>query len=236
MRAVYSILLFTSAVACAAPASDPTPEPPPGVLLELAPSVSVEVGRKCVLTATTTAKKVTWSVPPGADAMPLDGRRLAVWAPPGTYVFRAMVPNGDDVVATETVLTVTGPRPPPGPNPPEPIPPTPQPVTSFRVIFVYESGDTLPVGQAAVMDAKAVRDYLGANTTRDGNTAGWRRYDKDISLTNETPTFKALWEAVKTKLTVVPCVAIEVNGKVDILPFPATPAEAVALFRKYRGN
>ena len=108
---LLAVLLVSSA--CASP-----PEPiPPGTTLELGQPITVPVGKKCILTAETTAKKVTWITPPGADAMPLDGRRLAVWATPGTYTFTAMVPSGDDVISKEIVLTVTGAIPPPIPIP-----------------------------------------------------------------------------------------------------------------------
>lgn len=168
MRTWYASAVLL-ALAASTAAADP-PAPPPAASLEISGSLTVEVGKKCVLTAQTTAKKVTWLAPPGVDVMPLDGRRLACWAPPGSYVLRAMVPNGEDVVSAEVVLQVTGPRPPPVPPLPDPIIPDPiippAPAASFRVIFVYESGDTIPRELAAVMDAKIVRDYLTASTTR----------------------------------------------------------------------
>lgn len=136
------------------------------------------------------------------------------------------------------MLDVTGARPPPGPTPdpkpPEPKPP--EPVKSFRVLFVYESGDTLTAAQHSVMYGKTVSDYLNAKTTPDGKWAGWRRFDKDDEAANETASIKALWAAVKPQLTGLPCVVIEVNGKAEILPFPDSPAAALALFKKYGGD
>lgn len=93
---------------------DPTPTPV-GESLELSGPTTVEVGRQCVITAKTNAKKVTWKIPPGADVLALDGKRIAVWAAPGTYTFTGLIPSGDDVVSSEVVLVVTGPRPPPPP-------------------------------------------------------------------------------------------------------------------------
>lgn len=202
----------------------------------------VEVGRKIVVQAETTAKKVTWKVPAGCDSVPLDGKRLAVWALPGTYTFTAMVPNGDDVVAVDVVLTVTGPRPPPNPpgpvDPPTPVDPVTPPVVvkSFRVIFVKESGATLPAGQSSIPAAKAIRDYLAAKTTPEGGIQGWREYDPQSNVANEQPTMKALWAAVKPKITAVPCVVVEVNGKADIVPFPADAATALKLLKTYGGE
>jgi len=123
---------------------------------------------------------------------------------------------------------------PPEPKPPEPKPPVP--VTSFRVIFVYESAKTLTSAQISTMDAKIVRDYLTANTTPEGNYAGFRKYDKDMDSKGDTPTINAMWQATKPALTAVPCVAIEVNGKVDIVPLEATPAAQVEVFKKYKAG
>lgn len=121
-------------------------------------------------------------------------------------------------------------------NKPVPTPtPEPVPVKSFRVIFVKESGATLPSGQTAIPGAKEIRDYLAAKTTQEGNQPGWREYDPQQSTTNEQPTMKALWEAVKPKLLPAPCLVIEVNGKATVMPFPATVAEAVETLKKAGG-
>lgn len=103
-----------------APPKPAEPVEPPAVTLVADDDVTAELGHKAIVAVKTTAKKVTWRIPTGVDTVSLDGRRLAVWAPPGTYVFHAMVPNGDDVLDASVVLTVTGPRPPPGPGPVDP--------------------------------------------------------------------------------------------------------------------
>lgn len=142
------------------------------------------------------------------------------------------------VIRRTLVVSGEGPRPPPPvpPKPPEPLPPAPQPVVnSFRVIFVKESGSTLSAAQTAIPGAKAVRDYLFAKTTREDNVTGWREYDPQTDAKNEQPTMRALWEAVKPKITVVPCVVVEVNGKVEILPYPANVADALVLLKKAGG-
>lgn len=216
-------------------AADPVP---PATTLDLGQPVTVPVGKKCVLEATTSAKKVTWKVPAGCDAMPLDGKRLAVWANPGTYVFTAMVPSGEDVVSKELVLTVVGAQPPPIPPEPGPTPIPPGPVTSFRVIYVYETAAPLTPAMQKAMFADSVRTYLDAKTTGvAGVGKGYRRYDKDVDASQERDAnMKALWTAVKPKLTTIPCVVVEVNGKADILPFPADDVAALALFKKYAGG
>lgn len=106
-----------------APPKPAEPVEPPVVTLTADGDITAELGHKAIVAVKTTAKKVTWRIPAGVDTVSLDGRRLAVWAPPGTYVFHAMVPSGDDVIDADVVLTVTGPRPPPSPvDPPKPPP------------------------------------------------------------------------------------------------------------------
>lgn len=145
---------------------------------------------------------------------------------------------------TQTSIRITcntAPRPGPTPTPVTPVEPTPdppvppQPVTSFRVIFIKESGTTLDAAQTAIPGAKSVRDYLFAKTTREGGVTGWREYDPDVDASHEQPVMKAMWEAVKPKVTTVPCVAVEVNGKVEILPYPANVADALAMLKKAGG-
>lgn len=131
-----------------------------------------------------------------------------------------------------------GPIPPPKPpTPPDPpVPPVPVPVSSFRVIWVVESASTPPPGQNSVVNAKAVRDYLTRNTTPEDGWAGWRSCDPNSDLSKDQKAMAAMWAAVLPKVTVVPSVAIEINGKVDILNLPATPEAALALFTKYSGK
>ncbi len=110
------VLLALLLVAPAWATEPKQPDPLPASLtVNDSKPVTVEVGHKCVLTATTGAKKVTWKIPAGVETLAIDGKRLAVWATEGTYTFQAAVPNGDDVILAEIVLTVTGPRPPPAP-------------------------------------------------------------------------------------------------------------------------
>ncbi len=94
------------------------------------------------------------------------------------------------------------------PTPPAPVPPAPVPVSSFRVLFVYESADTIPAAQKNVIYGKSVENYLNANCT--GGVAGWRRRDKDAAGEAD-PTMAALWTAVKPKLTTMPAVVVTVK-------------------------
>lgn len=132
-----------------------------------------------------------------------------------------------------------GPIPPPKPKPPEPKPDPkpdpkpPAPVTSFRVFLIYESADTLTAAQRGVLFGKVVEDYLTANCT--GGKGGWRRRDKDAPGDGDAVT-AALWTAIKPALTTTPCVAVEVNGKVEIVPLESTPAKMVDVLKSYKGK
>jgi hypothetical protein len=142
----------------------------------------------------------------------------------------------DVIRRTVMVEAGDGPIPPPKPKPDPKPDPKPGPVTSFRVIFVYESADLLTLEQKAVIYAKPVAEYLNAHATREGNQPGWRALDKDAAGADLPANLKSLWAAVKPKLTAVPCWVVEVNGMADILPLPANPADAVAELKKYRGD
>jgi hypothetical protein len=145
-----------------------------------------------------------------------------------------------------SVTDGTTPNPPPDPWPePEPDPepdtkpqpePKPEPVKSFRVIFVKESGVTLPSAQNAIPGAKSLRNYLHTKTTPESVIAGWREYDPQQTTENELPGMAALWQAVKPQLLPAPCMVIEVNGKATVMPFPANATECLATLKKYGGE
>lgn len=135
------------------------------------------------------------------------------------------------VAGTPTPIVPVPPDVPPGPPNP-PIPPV-DPLKTFRVIFIYESADTITPDVRAVVYGKAVEDWMNANCT--GGKAGWRRRDKDAPGDTD-PTMSALWNAVKPAVTVTPSVAIERNGKVEIINIEATPAKMIETLTKYRGK
>ena len=144
-----------------------------------------------------------------------------------------------DVTRQTLTLTNKAPNPPPNPDdtdPDTPKPPKPpEPVTSFRVIFVKESGATLPVSQSSIPAAKVIRDYLKEVATPEGGLVGWREYDPDIIVDNEQPLMKELWLTVKPNITKIPCMVIEVNGNATVMPLPMTVEETLTVLKKYRG-
>jgi len=150
------------------------------------------------------------------------------------------VTEKSEIVTQILTISGEGPRPPPTPIPPTPIPPTPDPtptpVTSFRVIFVKESGATLSAEQSAIPGAKEIRDYLTAKTTKEGGVSGVREYDPDQNTENEQPIMRALWEQTKPKLKPAPCLVIEVNGVSTVMDFPINVAAALETLKQYGGK
>lgn len=190
-----------------------------------------------------------WSFPSNVTALDMGDTLKVTAAPKGectigvnvkTIDFDAKKVTSKFQSLTFLIGEVTPPAPPVPPTPPvppvPPPPPAPVPVKSFRVIFIYESSKTLPAAQTSTMYAKTVRDWLLANTTPEGGWAGYRYYDKDTDAAKESPTMKSLWDAVHPKITTVPCVAVEVNGVVEIIPLAANPAEMVSILQKYKGG
>jgi hypothetical protein len=88
----------------------------------------------------------------------------------------------------------------------------------------------------AIPGAKAIRDYLTAKTTPEGGLSGWREYDPQQNVANEQATMKALWSAVRPKITSVPAMVIEVNGNATVMPFPANASEALETLNKSGGQ
>lgn len=227
--AVVMLALFVSAAVYAAPptvTSVPAPVPPAWT------EFKASAGRQLILAVGDKAAKWTLA-DDGAQLTPDSAGKSAVFSAdkPGSY--KLLVTVGDET--TRVVVVVGGVVPVPDPKP-KPIDPVPVPVTSFRVIFVYESADTLTATQTGVLNSAALAEYLNANTTKEGGVAGWRRFDKDATAANDTPTIKALWTAVKPKITTVPCWVVEVNGKAEIIPFPASVADGLATLKKYNGG
>jgi len=153
----------------------------------------------------------------------------------GEYEIIGISPTWDADLSLTIGPTVPPPTPTP-PKPPTPPTPVPEPVTSFRVIFVKESGSTLPSEQNAITGAKAVRDYLTSKTTPEGGFAGWREYDPQQNVTNEQKTMKELWFATKSSVTAVPCLIIEVNGKATVVSYPKNVAEALKILKEQGGQ
>lgn len=153
--------------------------------------------------------------------------------PDGTFVegqFELLkVPKG--VIERHVIGDGTDPIPPPKPKPKPDDPPAPEPAKTFRVIFVHETSKPLTAAQNGVIYGKVVEEYLTKNAT--GGKAGWKR--RDPNTPSEPGVMGDLWTAAKAamKPTDPPCVVVEKNGNVEIIPVEATPEAMVAVFDKY---
>jgi hypothetical protein len=224
MRAAcLCLLLLASALGAAPP-------------VELPAEVAGAPGAFVTVRGKTDGKAVRFvALDPGLNVFPAelltDRKATVVTATkPGRYRLLAYSSVKDDPTDPAIVVVVIGevkpdPNPDPKPvDPPKPDPKPADPLTSFRVILVSETGTPLTQAQFGVMYAKKVSDWLDANTTPDG----WRRYDKDARTDGDRPPLNALWAAAKPKVSAVPCVAVERNGKVEVIAFEGTPEAMVA--------
>ncbi len=180
-------------------------------------------------------------------------------AAPGSYELLALV--GKEGTVCLVKVEAVGPQPPPpvpDPFPPPPPPPPPPPSPSvpiphagFRVLMVYETGETskLPQAQIAILTAKEIRDYLKAKTVigPDGKTREFRIWDKDLNVAGD----HAIWrEAMKRqeqganpltndltgKRTTLPWIMISDGTRGFEGPLPKTVEETLALLKQYGGQ
>ena len=220
------------------------------LFITLPETVRIDVGDVENVPLKTNGKKVIWRVTKssGVQILPQYGPMTTLPSSllliktkiPGVYELEATTAAGDELAQAVCLVTV-GNAPPPGPNPPGPTPPGPGPDPfnpppipgdGLRVLIVYESGDTLPVGQHSILYGKTVRDYLNATCPvgPDGKTREWRIYDKDVDTTGESK----LWQdALKRPHPSIPWIVIS-NGKTGFEgPLPATVDATLELLKKY---
>lgn len=160
-----------------------------------------------------------------------------------------VVPKGfkdESEILRRRVKVGLGPKPPPGPDvkpidpepkpepKPKPVDPTaPIPISGFRVLIVFETGQALPAAQSSILYGKRTRDYLDQHCVKgpNGQTPEYRIYDKDVALGNESKLWR---DAMARPRTSVPWVLIS-NGTTGYEgPLPATADEFIALCDKYR--
>lgn len=168
----------------------------------------------------------------------VDGEALTFVAPPGRYRVELLAVAGGDrpkISRVRHTVTIGPPGPAPQPKPPKPDdPPAPKPVGDFRVLFVRESGAPTPT----YLQSAELLAYLNRKCAKAANgLAEWRVYDPQQVVTDrESPTMKALWEAVKPKLGGGPQVAVGVGSSVTLLPLPADLPALMTTLKKYGGE
>lgn len=115
--------------------------------------------------------------------------------------------------------------------------PPPGPVSGFRVIFVSESSANHTREQLNILSSTAIAGYLNAKASKDekGRPA-WRRWDKDVDVTNELESWKVFWTNVKPKLGTLPMLVISSDRGIEVLPLPATEADTLTFLKRYGGQ
>jgi hypothetical protein len=172
---------------------------------------------------------------PNASLVQINQTAVFTAPKPGQYKVMAWSAKGSRISEpAECTVFVEGDVP-PNPPGPDPIPPTPIPQGELRVVFVYESASNLSKEQLAVLHSPAINTFLKDKCVKDEKGPSFRRWDKDINTDNESPKMKELWQAVKPKLTTLPCIVIAKGSSVEILPLPKTEQEGLELLKKYGG-
>ncbi len=137
------------------------------------------------------------------------------------------------------------PGPGPGPQPPGPGPtPDPDPFLGaggirgppgLKVLVLYESADIskMPHSQVSILTSGAVRDYLISHCLKEGSTAAWRFWDRNVDPANESAIWKAAFnKADKLK---VPVILIGDGKRGYVGPLPADIDSTLALLKKFGG-
>lgn len=235
MRPLTACLLFLLAAGLASGA----PPDVSGYPAEIKPA-----GQYATFVPTAPAASVSYVGLDGVDPVPSallkDGRTFLLdtrGLKAGRYRFAAVAASKTGEQARADIVVVVGNAPPgpgPGPTPPPKPDPEPTPVTDFKVLLVFESGQTHTAAQTSVMYGKQVEEWLNANATT-GKT-GWGRVDKDFPPERMPVLLLTMWRATQPKVNpvVLPCWAVAVNGAVTFEPLGATPAEAIATLNAKR--
>lgn len=215
-------------------------------VLTLPPTTTGMVYDDIIIEAKTDGETVQWvPMDKGLNLFPVhllkDTKTAVVRASkPGTYRLLAYTakdnkPSAPVICSVVVKSSDVTPTPDPEPNPDDPpVPPQPK---GFRVLFIYETSGALTPAQLVTLNSTEITKYLNAKTVKGADgLPSWRRWDKDIDVTNETPVLKELWGTVKPTLSTLPAVVIVNDGKAEIFALPENEASTLALLRKYGGQ
>ncbi len=219
--------------------------------LKIPEQVSAKPGRMVrILSTHDGTDPVLWvNTSEDADLIASETGKYAIFSAvtPGKYRIAAYSTEKgkatEPVYCTVTVEGVVPPAPvPPGPNPPGPGPtpgPVPIPDAGLRVLVVYETADLskLPKEQLAILTSTAVRAYLSSKCVKgpDGKTPEWRVFDRNVTMTNESPLWQAAMKKATDNANALPFILIS-NGTAGYMgPLPANVDDTLALLKKFGG-
>jgi hypothetical protein len=140
---------------------------------------------------------------------------------------------GQNPLSWDEATVVVAVSPGPGPTPPGPGPsPTPgiAPIEGdgLRVLFVAETGERMPQSIEASFYSTEVAAYLNANCAKVGGQPDFRRVDPDTQFTDPGHRFA---KALARPRASLPWLIISNGTSGYEGPFPATPAETLALIK-----
>lgn len=142
----------------------------------------------------------------------------------------------DGAVKSKTALIdcLVGPQPPPDPKPDDPDPPTTKSpwdnAPGLRVLIVYPKRGNLPAEQQAIITGKRVRDYLDANTAKEGGQGAYwiLKTDEDVSALPQS------WQKAYGLATGDRWVVAGNGAKWTSEALPADPDKMLELLGRYR--
>lgn len=233
MKATLSCFLTLALAACVLSA-------PPA--LDMPEQVKGEAGDFITVEAKTAGKVVRWvAIDPGLKLFPThllkDTKTAVVSGARGRYRLLAYTAAGDEPSEPRVTTVVIGDAPDVKPRPDDPPKPDvpPVPAGELRVVLVEETAERMTKAQLEALGSLKVRQWLDANCA--GGKAGWRRWDKDVVLSErELPVMKQLWLDAKKSLNVTPAVVIVKGASGQVHPLPADEAGLLELLKKYGGN
>lgn len=223
-----------------------------------APSTAT-VGDLVILDASQSdAVSFYWMVFPQKTILPVEGGKKCIFSSgqPGEYTFILTAVKGDvadQIIHRMTLTTLTpvppvppGPTPPPvppGPTPPGPTPPpvppapVPIPTSEFRVLFLSDPVAPMNKDQIDILNSTKIREYLATKCAKgpDGKTPEVRFWSPKVVLTNESDTWKKIWETVKPQMPTLPAVVIYRGTNGEYFPLAKNEAEQLEFLKKYGG-
>lgn len=146
---------------------------------------------------------------------------------------------GEVTVQVGEIVPPKPPEPPAPPVPPTPPPdPAPIPVPGFRVLILYESGDTMPAEQSSIITAASIRAYIKAKSPLgpDGQTPDSRFWDKDVDVSSVSDMWRNAVTRARSKSNGKPWIMIS-NGKTGYEgPLPANTESTLKLMKQFGGD
>ncbi|MCA9366715.1 hypothetical protein KC887_00420 [Candidatus Kaiserbacteria bacterium] len=124
-------------------------------------------------------------------------------------------------------------------NPPDPVVPDPGPMKAFYVLVVYESDEAtmrgLTAGQLAVINSVKVREYLDQHCTKIEGKGGYRFYDIDASVSEDSDVWKQAMDIARKEKRTLPFVLVtdgSITRSAEIPPI-SSGEEAVEKFIQF---